>query len=60
MSHQHETKGKGVSEIVAQAVAEIEAEQRREQIEVEKERLRTARWWHRLFPWRITITKRTP
>lgn len=47
-------------DVVEQAYAEIEAERRREKVEQVKGQIRAARWWHRLFPWRITITKRTP
>lgn len=41
-----------------EARREIEAERRRQLVEQEKARLRAERWWHKLFPFHITITRR--
>lgn len=44
--------------IEQEAREELAKEQRRADIEKAKQRLRERRWWHRLFPFRITFTKR--
>lgn len=41
------------------AMQELKAEQFREKVDDYKQQLRLKKpLWHRLFPWRITITKR--
>lgn len=46
-------------DVIAQAHAEVRGEKFREAVECEKARLRTHRpWWHRVFPFVITITRR--
>ncbi len=40
------------------AQAELDEERFREQVEIEKTQLRAKRWWHILFPWRITFIRR--
>lgn len=45
---------------VAQARKEIAEERFRERVEAEKRRLRATPWWHKLFPFVITITRRKP
>lgn len=37
------------------AECELEAERRREAIDAIKDKLRARRWYHSIFPWRITI-----
>lgn len=44
--------------IEVQAEYEIAEENRRIKIEQAKQRLRKRRWWYRIFPFRITITRR--
>lgn len=46
--------------IRALAQAELNEERRRALIDAEKQRLRARRWWHRLIPFRITLTRRNP
>lgn len=52
-----------LEEVRQRAREEFHREQFRSAVEDEKAHLRAAagrRWWHRLFPWIITITRRTP
>lgn len=44
--------------VIDTAKREIKEERFRAAVEHEKERLRRQRWWHRLFPFVITITRR--
>ena len=45
--------------VLRQARSEVIKEEFRERVEAEKERLRTHRpWWHKVFPYRITIERR--
>jgi hypothetical protein len=46
------------ADIVREAHHEYLMEERRAAIERVKARLRAARWWHRLFPYIITIERR--
>jgi hypothetical protein len=39
----------------ATAEAELRAERQREAIDAIKDRLRARRWYHSLFPWRVTL-----
>ena len=54
---------KGLADaILKQAHEELKREAIREQIDETKEAIRAARrarrWWHKLFPWRITVERR--
>lgn len=47
------------NDILRQAEEEIAQERRRERIDAIKAELRNKRpFWHRVFPWKFTITKR--
>lgn len=51
-----------VSEIEAEAMAELMVEERRRSIETVKQRIRERKMrplWHKIFPFVITITRRT-
>jgi hypothetical protein len=41
------------------AEAELYEERFREAVRLTKDRLCRRRWWHRLFPWVVTINRRT-
>jgi hypothetical protein len=45
-------------EIETTAKQEIANERFREAVESAKRRLRERRWWHRIFPFKIAITRR--
>lgn len=47
----------GVS-IEQEAAQELAHERRRVAVEQYKQRLRERRWWHNIFPFRITFTRR--
>lgn len=50
------------AEIARQAAEELDQERRRELIELEKQKIRSrppGRWWHRFFPWEISIKRRS-
>lgn len=47
-----------MEQIERDAREELDNERRRILIDKAKQRLRERRWWHRLFPFRITFTKR--
>lgn len=42
-------------DIFQQARSELEQERRRKAIDCAKDRLRSAKWWHRFFPFAVTI-----
>jgi hypothetical protein len=46
------------AEVREAAERELYDEQFRAAVAVEKERLRRRKWWHRLFPWVVTINRR--
>lgn len=50
-----------VKAVERQAWEELRAEHYRDAVEKAKARIRRGRWYHRLFPWRISliITKRS-
>ena len=50
-----------IKEIEAQARKELQEERHREAVEKCKEKMRRAKWYHRIFPWEfvIVIKRRT-
>lgn len=52
-------RGQNIANIRAIAEAELKQEQQREAIEQMKEKLRQEKWFHRLFPWKVVIIRRT-
>lgn len=48
-----------LEEIKAKAESEIRAEEFRKAVDAYKEKLRAKKWWHKLFPYKIVILKRS-
>ena len=62
-SHMNDAEKKELADtIIKVAKQELKHEEIRKQIEETKEAIRAARrarrWWHKLFPWRITVKRR--
>lgn len=47
-----------IKEIVKQAQDEVNQEKRRALVDIEKEKLKKKKWWHKILPFKIVITRR--
>lgn len=48
-----------LEDVKKRAKEELEEEEFEKQVELLKEKLRRKKWWHRFFPWIISVRRRT-